>query len=186
MQAGAVDLVHLPGRSVLEPFQLTVCKGEGSSCCSCTVLTSVVCEGELGAAFPSRGSCGFPTCAGDFCPGALPLPLWLTHGSFGSCGYSPPPPQGLFGTDWGHSDCHIWWRTLSPDGERAGVLLRRGRTERPRNQDSSKANQVQSQQCKAETRQRMLMNCDVVLSAFHDSSVCYFPEQLMSLNLSLM
>ena len=105
MQAGAVDLVHLPGRSVLEPFQLTVCKGEGSSCCSCTVLTSVVCEGELGAAFPSRGSCGFPTCAGDFCPGALPLPLWLTHGSFGSCGYSPPPPQGLFGTDWGHSDC---------------------------------------------------------------------------------
>ena len=92
MQAGAVDLVHLPGRSVLEPFQLTVCKGERSSCWSCTVLTSVVCEGELGASFPPRGSCGFSTHAGDFCPQALSLPLWLTHGSFGSCGYSTHPP----------------------------------------------------------------------------------------------
>ena len=162
MQADAVDLVHLPGRSVLEPFQLTVCKGEWSSCCSCTVLTSVVCEGELGAAFPSRGSCGFPTRAGDFCPRVLPLPRWLTHGSFGSCGYSPPPPQGLSGTGWGHSDCHLWWRTLAPDGHRAGVLLRRGRTEWP----AIKTRSVKSQQCEVETRQRMPIDCDVLFLPF--------------------
>lgn len=182
MQAGAVDLVHLPGRSVLEPFQLTVCKGEWSSCCSCTVLTSVVCEGELGAAFPSCGSCGFPTRAGDFCPRVLPLPRWLTHGSFGSCGYSPPPPQGLSGTDWGHSDCHLWWRTLSPDRHRAGVLLRRGRTEWPRNQDSFSPKPTVRGRDKATHADRLWC----ALSAFHDSSVCYFPEQPMSLNLSLM
>ena len=92
---------------------------------------------ELGAAFPSHGPCGSSMHTGDFCPWAIPLPLVVIPWVLSVLLLFPlPPPQGPFGTDWGHSGCLTWRRTLSPDTERVGVLLCRGRAERPRSQDS--------------------------------------------------
>lgn len=150
MQAGAVDLVHLPVRSVLEPFQLAVCKDEWSYCscenvqCSCLWSVKV----SWGLLSHPVGPVVFPCTLGISAHGQFPFPLWLFHGSFGSCGCSPSPhlrdhlaPTGdILVVSPGGGHCRLTWR------ERECCSARDAQSGR-----AVKTHSVQSQQRNVET-----------------------------------
>lgn len=152
MQAGAVDLVHLPGRSVLEPFQPAVCKGEWSYC-SCGMYGAHVC-GLLGW-------------AGGFFP--IPWALWLFHAHWGflpmgnspsPCGYSMGPlgtavvpPPSASGTIW-HQLGTFWLSHLAEDivarrRERECCSAGTHRAAAQSRRVPSKADNAESRQCDA-------------------------------------
>lgn len=150
MQAGAVDLVHLSGRSVLEPFQLAVCKGEWSYCSCGNVRCSRLWSVKVSWGLLSHpvGPVAFPCTLGISAHGQFPFPLWLFHGSFGSCCCSPSPrlrghlaPTGdILVVSPGGGHCHLTrreWECCSAGDAQSSPTV--------------KTRSVQSQQRKVET-----------------------------------
>ena len=151
MQAGAVDLVHLSGRSVLEPFQLAVCKGEWSYCsCGnvrCSRLWSVK---GAGGCLPIPWALWFLHAHWGLLPlGNSPSPCGYSMGPFGPAAVPPPPASGAV---W-HRLGTLWLSHLAEDivtwhGESGSAALpgtRRAATQSRLVQ--SKANSAKSKQC---------------------------------------